>query len=184
MTKLHDYVPLGAAGLVLLGCLLPFAASSGPGGQSVDLFSLPGQFAEAAHTLTAMAGPDMFGQQNAKPPADTGGAIWLARLLYIVPILAVTVVVVNLRGTVTRVLQFAVAAVWLLAPILLPVFVGQALVDSVPALGQMAKAFGQTAAPSFSLNLQAGGWLILLAALALALNASGLLAQIKVPRQS
>lgn len=128
MTKLYHHAPMAAAGLALLGCLLPFAASNGPGGQSVDLFSLPGQFAEAAHTLTSMAGPGMFGQQTAEPPADTSGAIWLARLLYIVPILAVTVIVVNLRGPVTRVLQFAVAG--------------------------------------------------------LALHASGLLAQIKVPRQS
>ena len=101
-------------------------------------------------------------------------AVWVARLVYLVPIMAVWVIVQNFRDNVGKSLQLTAAATWIIVPILVPYLTGKALLQSVPFLRDMAEAFGNQGT-SFSLNLGIGGWVLVFSAIGMVLSAQGLL---------
>ena len=99
-------------------------------------------------------------------------AVWIARLVFLVPIVAVWVIVQNFRGNVGKALQWAAAATWILVRILVPYFVSRALLASMPPFFRdMANAFGGNNSTFFSPNFGIGGWVLILSRVGMALLA-------------
>lgn len=96
----------------------------------------------------------------------------MAKLVYIIPLLAVVVIAFNFRGEVPRTLQMFTAIAWLLGLFFVPYFSLHALINSNPLLrGLVDISGGMHLSGSFGL----GGWLIFLAAIGLFLGSVGLL---------
>ena len=103
----------------------------------------------------------------------SAGAI--ARFLYIVPIAALLIIVINLRGLVSKPVQFLTGAAWAIVSIGVPYFAAEALMEANPTL-KMLKSLtssGSNDAQAFSPGI--GEWLILLASLGSMLSAFGIL---------
>ena len=166
MNDLNRFFPAILGALAILGCLLPF-------GDKGNLFSLPDAIAQAGNPVGFMGSGSRASGVNG---ASLTFAVWIARLVFLVPIVAVWVIVQNFRGNVGKALQWAAAATWILVRILVPYFVSRALLASMPPfLRDMANAFGGNNSTFFSLNFGIGGWVLILSGVGMALLAKGLL---------
>lgn len=160
------YLPALIAGVGLVGCLLPFGDASS-GHDYANLLALPDAYAQASKFTGMMSFGDSTGE-SALP-------VWIARLVYLVPLAALAVIVQTLRGRPGRGLQALVAATWVAVPVFVPYLASRAMIESIPVLREMSKVFGGGA--EFSVALGTGGWVLVIAAILMTLSALNLLRQ-------
>ena len=95
--------------------------------------------------------------------------------LYIVPVIALLIIVINLRRPVSKPIQFLTGATWAVVSIGVPYIAAEVLIEANPTL-KMLKSFtsaGSSDGLSFSPGI--GEWLIVLASLGSILSAFGVL---------
>lgn len=170
MNIVTRFIPAIFGLVVLLGSILPLTnMPNAAGAQPASLLGLPGVFDQAGAAMTLFNG---IGHGQAAPPSNTASDI--ARFLYIVPLIALTIIILNLRGRVSRVMQFMAGGTWIVISVGAPLLAAQALIASNPLL----KAF-QSLAPASGSSLTfdpgIGGWLILLSSIGIISHAFGIL---------
>jgi hypothetical protein len=173
MNLLSRFMPAIFAALVLLGCILPLSgALVGINVTPPSLLGTPGALAQAGSVM------DLFGnvgRQQGEAHSTAADAAAIARLLYIVPALALLIVVLNLRGSVPKWLELFAGISWVLLSMGLPVLAAQQLVNSSPMLKTFQSLAPSAGAAPLTFNPGTGGWLILLASAAIILHAMNIL---------
>lgn len=104
--------------------------------------------------------------------ASSGGAPLIAKLIFVIPLLAILMIALNFRGEVPRTLQMFTSIAWVLGLFFVPYFALHTLINSNPLLrGLVDISGGMKLSVSFGL----GGWLIFIAAIVLFLGSIGLI---------
>lgn len=163
MSQRLRYLPALIAGLGLAGCLLPFGETGGH--DYANLLAVPDAYAQASKFTAMMS----FGDSN----GESALPVWIARLVYLVPLAALAVIVLTLRGGPGRGVQLLVSAIWVAVPVFVPYLASKAMIESTPVLREMSKVFGGGA--EFSVVLGTGGWVLVIAAILMILSALNLL---------
>ncbi len=163
MQTFSRFYPAILSAIALLGCVLPFGSEASIG-DGASLLDFPSSMSQAGQLASIV--------NLSEARASNGVAPLLAKLVYIIPLLAVVVIAFNFRGEVPRTLQMFTAIAWLLGLFFVPYFSLHALINSNPLLrGLVDISGGMHLSGSFGL----GGWLIFLAAIGLFLGSVGLL---------
>lgn len=152
--RLTRDVPMIIAGVALLACFLPRGV---PG----DLMSLPDEFVRAGETLTLL--------KDSAPGSHLEAALWIARLAYLAPLASLAVILWGLRDRVPAGMQLAAATIWLGIVLVVPYAASAVFAAANPELAPLLGASGH--ASLWSLDLGPGGWLLVLAAIAMILSA-------------
>jgi len=170
MTKYFRFLPAFFGALVLVGSILPYC-STGP--QTVSLLNLPGTYAQAATAMNMFGGGPlaaMNGPRNQHSMQDGAeAAAVISKTLYIVPLFALMLIVLNLRGLVSRAVQLFAGIVWGAITLAVPYIAAQILIESNPLLKSLSSLAGS--GPNFEI----GAWLILLASVGICLSALGII---------
>ena len=163
MQTFSRFYPAILSAIALLGCVLPFGSEASIG-DGASLLDFPSSMSQAGQLSSIV--------NLSEAQASNGAAPLLAKLVYIIPLLAVVVIALNFRGEVPRTLQMFTSIAWLLGLFFVPYFALHTLINSNPLLrGLVDISGGMQLSGSFGL----GGWLIFLAAIGLFLGSVGLL---------
>jgi len=163
MPAIARFYPAIFSAIALLGCVLPFGTGgAGPG--EANLLDFPSAMSQLGK-LSSIFNPS-------DSSVSTGTASLIASLVYIVPVLAIVIIVLNFRGTVEKTLQLFTAIAWLLAIFFVPYFAILSLINSNPLLRGLSDLSGGAQLQG---NFGIGGWLIFMAAVGLSLASIGIL---------
>jgi hypothetical protein len=163
---MERYVPMGLAGVIFLGCILPFSGTSDLLTGSVNVFTLP--------TVSRQLGALIGG----------GPILLLAYTIYLVPLTAIIIVLNGLAGAVDKRRQVIFGVANILLCVLLPgLIVSGIFLSSSSEIAQAGRALGKQLGWSpldlIHTDLGAGGWLIVIASSGLILSGLG---KIKIAR--
>ena len=171
----NRFIPAWCAIFALIGCFVPGNGSLIFIPASYDItpaFHGNPRFADMAKTM-------FEGIENAKPSLDT--AWWLSLLVYAVPLSAVTIMFITLRGFVSKRLQILTATIWLLLGIVLPIATNAIAMHGFAQIKLLS--LGMQVSRASPLRFNAGDWLIGLAAVTLLLAANGIIKYVETPSQ-
>ena len=160
---MERYLPMALAGVIILGCILPFSGAANPLVGTINVFTLPTIFRQLG--LLMGAGP----------------APLLAYAIYLIPLMAVIILLNGLAGAVSRGRQIAFGVANLLLSVLLPGLVGLAIflfssgeiARMGRELGKMGRQMGWSPLDLLNIDFGAGGWLIIIASIGLILSGLG-----------
>ena len=146
MPAIARFYPAIFSAIALLGCVLPFGTGgAGPG--EANLLDFPSAMSQLGK-LSSIFNPS-------DSSVSTGTASLIASLVYIVPVLAIVIIVLNFRGTVEKTLQLFTAIAWLLAIFFVPYFAILSLINSNPLLLYSApRCQARPGQPQFMLALR------------------------------
>ncbi|MFZ1103239.1 MAG: hypothetical protein WAN86_10435 [Hyphomicrobiaceae bacterium] len=152
------YLPMVLAGIVILGCILPFSGSGHL--IAINVFSLPTLFRQLGSVVGATAVPV------------------LAYAIYLIPVMAGLLLWSGLAGAVSKRRQLAFGVANILLCVLLPGVVGLGIAQSatgeIAKMGrELGKQMGLSILDFLSVYFGAGGWLIILASIGLILSGLG-----------
>lgn len=153
------FYPAIFSAIALLGTALPFNSGSVRG----NLLDFPNAISDVGQ-VTSLINPS-------SQTVSTGTATAIAWLVYLVPVLAIVIIVLNFRGAVDRALLLFVSIAWLLILFFVPYFSIMELINSNPLLRGVVNFTG---GPHLSADIGVGGWLIFAAAIGLLLSSTGL----------
>ncbi len=155
------FYPAIFSAIALLGTALPFNSGSVRG----NLLDFPNAISDVGQ-VTSLINPS-------SQTVSTGTATAIAWLVYLVPALAIAIIVLNFRGAVDRAFLLFVGIAWLLILFFVPYFAIMELINSNPLIRGLVNFTG---GPRLSADIGVGGWLIFAAAIGLLLCSIGFFA--------
>jgi hypothetical protein len=163
---MERYLPMGLAGAIFLGCILPFSGTASLLGSSINVFTLPTTFRQ----LGALIG--------------AGPIPLLAYAIYLIPLMAIVILLNGLAGAVDKRRQVIFGVANILLCVLLPgLIVSGVILTSSSEIARAGRDFGKqmgwTPLDFIHTDLGAGGWLIVIASIGLILSGLG---KIKIAR--
>ena len=171
MNIVARFIPAIFGLIVLLGSILPLTnMPSAAGAQPASLLGLPGVFDQAGAAMAFFSG---IVHDQAAHTSNTASDI--AKFLYVVPLIALAVILLNVRGRVSGFIQFMAGASWIVISVGVPLLAAQALVASSPLLKAFQSLAPAAGGSTLTFDPGIGGWLILLSSIGIILHAVGIL---------